>query len=68
MLSVILGEAIFFGAMAVAGYALVVALFFHLFVLLVEEPGLRRQFGESYERYTLAVHRWWPRRAWHDES
>jgi protein-S-isoprenylcysteine O-methyltransferase Ste14 len=34
----------------------------HLFVILIEEPGLEKRFGETYERYKRAVHRWIPRR------
>jgi protein-S-isoprenylcysteine O-methyltransferase Ste14 len=33
----------------------------HLFVVLVEEPGLRNRFGESYQRYAASVNRWLPR-------
>jgi protein-S-isoprenylcysteine O-methyltransferase Ste14 len=40
----------------VAWFALV-----NVFVLVVEEPSLRRQFGSSYEQYTKAVSRWMPR-------
>ena len=37
----------------------------HAFVVLYEEPHLRRIFGASYEAYLQAVPRWWPRRgAW----
>lgn len=32
-----------------------------VFVIWCEEPALRRQFGESYERYTREVRRWVPR-------
>jgi protein-S-isoprenylcysteine O-methyltransferase Ste14 len=32
----------------------------NLFVMAYEEPTLRRQFGESYERYTREVGRWTP--------
>lgn len=42
------------------------ALFFlviHLFVVLYEEPTLRRQFGSEYDAYTRRVGRWWPRRS-----
>ena len=31
-------------------------------VLVYEEPNLRRKFGDSYERYTVAVRRWIPGR------
>jgi protein-S-isoprenylcysteine O-methyltransferase Ste14 len=34
----------------------------HLFVILVEEPGLEERFGETYESYKRTVHRWIPRR------
>lgn len=33
----------------------------HLLVVLVEEPGLRRRFGESYEAYCARTRRWIPR-------
>ena len=33
----------------------------HLFVVLYEEPTLRRKFGADYERYCQNVNRWWPR-------
>jgi len=37
----------------------------HLFVILYEEPTLRRQFGAEYEEYCRNVPRWWPRlRGW----
>jgi len=42
-----------------------VALGVHLFVLLYEEPTLRRKFGGDYEEYCRNVRRWWPRlHAW----
>ncbi len=33
----------------------------HLFVVLVEEPGLERRFGETYLAYKRSVNRWVPR-------
>ena len=39
-----------------------VCCFFPLFVLLYEEPALRRKFGDSYEEYKRRVPRWLPRR------
>jgi len=42
-----------------------VALGVHLFVVLYEEPTLRKKFGADYEEYCRNVHRWWARaRAW----
>lgn len=61
VLSVIIGEAILFRSFLLAGYALLVAVVVHLFVVFVEEPSLRHQFGESYETYLRTVPRWLPR-------
>ena len=33
----------------------------HCFVVLVEEPGLERRFGDSYREYTRTVRRWLPK-------
>jgi hypothetical protein len=45
--------------------AAAVALGVHLFVLLYEEPTLRRTFGADYKLYCQNVGRWWPRiRPW----
>ena len=38
-----------------------VALGIHLFVLLYEEPTLRKKFGDDYIEYCRNVRRWWPR-------
>ena len=45
---------------AIAAVA-VVAFGVHLFVVLYEEPTLRRKFGSDYEAYCQNVGRWWPR-------
>ncbi|HMD16697.1 MAG TPA: isoprenylcysteine carboxylmethyltransferase family protein [Terriglobales bacterium] len=50
---------------AIAG-ACAAALAVALFVLLYEEPHLRKIFGPEYEEYCRNVRRWVPRmRAWH---
>jgi len=46
---------------AIAIFALAFLLLFHIFVVLVEEPGLERRFGESYLAYKRSVRRWLPR-------
>jgi protein-S-isoprenylcysteine O-methyltransferase Ste14 len=61
VLSVVIGEAILFRSFLLVGYALLVAGVVHLFVVFVEEPSLRRQFGASYETYLRTVSRWLPR-------
>lgn len=59
-LLVVLGWALYRSSLAVLVYSAALALGFHLFVVFVEEPTLRRQFGESYECYCRTVNRWVP--------
>ncbi len=42
-------------------YALLMTTVFHLGVVFLEEPALRRRFGASYELYCQEVPRWLPR-------
>ena len=58
VLSAILGEALLFRSWSLVIYALFVFVVVHLFVTLYEEPTLREQFADSYERYTQQVSRW----------
>lgn len=60
---VILGQAMWFESEVVLWYATAVAICFNAFVLLYEEPTLRRKFGESYACYCRTVPRWLPKRA-----
>ena len=65
VVSTILGQALLLGNAVLLGYAVCVWLLMHLFVLLYEEPKLRRTFGSEYDRYRGAVPRWIPRpRPW----
>jgi protein-S-isoprenylcysteine O-methyltransferase Ste14 len=59
--STIIGEAILFHSLLLAGYVLLPGIAVQLFVVFYEEPSLRRRFGESYEAYLRAVPRWLPR-------
>lgn len=61
ILTILLGEVVFFDSAKLAAYALCVWLTFHLFVVLYEEPHLRQVFGESYVAYCGRVSRWLPR-------
>ncbi len=49
----ILGQAVLFRSRHVAEYTAAMLLTAHVFVVLYEEPTLRKQFGESYEQYRL---------------
>lgn len=54
------GWSLLFHAWGVAGYGAILGIFFHLFVVLVEEPDLRRRFGDDYIAYCRMTHRWLP--------
>lgn len=60
-LLVLVGEALFFESETLGFYAAIMALVYHLFVVLYEEPRLRYLFSEEYENYRRAVPRWIPR-------
>jgi len=57
---IVLGVGIYFGSLAVVGYAACFLLAAHLFVCLYEEPKLRRLFGPEYDDYCATTPRWLP--------
>lgn len=57
----IAGQSWLFHSRATAIYLVCFAVLVHCFVLLYEEPTLRKQFGEEYEQYKARVPRWLPR-------
>lgn len=61
VLSLILGQGLLFDNVRVLGYGLLVWLVFFAFVVLYEEPTLRRKFGKDYEQFCAHVPRWIPR-------
>lgn len=60
VLTVILGWSIVFQSLTLVLYAVVVWAFFQAFILLYEEPHLRRVFGAEYDAYRRQVSRWFP--------
>ena len=54
------GEAILFETAILILFAAAAVIFVHLWVVLYEEPSLKRRFGKSYERYCERVSRWFP--------
>jgi protein-S-isoprenylcysteine O-methyltransferase Ste14 len=59
--SILAGESVLFWSFDVVTELAVVAAGAFVFVLLYEEPTLRRSFGEEYQRYCTYVPRWIPR-------
>lgn len=55
---ILTGEALFWWSAALALYATAVFVAFNLFIILHEEPRLRRVFGPEYESYLREVRRW----------
>jgi protein-S-isoprenylcysteine O-methyltransferase Ste14 len=60
VMAILLGETLLFASRTLLWYAATVFVGFNLFVLLYEEPTLRRKFGASYQSYCAAVPRWLP--------
>src|SRR6266536_1042261 len=58
---IILGEALVAHSVALSGYWAVWFVCPNLFVIVYEEPTLRRTFGDEYEVYFQRVRRWIPR-------
>ena len=61
VVSLVLGQSLFFGNWILLAYTAVVWLGFHVFVTAYEEPTLSRQFGASYDEFRRHVPRWLPR-------
>jgi protein-S-isoprenylcysteine O-methyltransferase Ste14 len=56
-------QGLFFGDLRLIVYGLFLWLITHLFVVVYEEPTLRKSFGAEYDRYCASVPRWIPRLA-----
>ena len=57
------GAALFYESLSIFIYTCLFFLITHLFVVLYEEPTLRRTFGNQYEAYCRRTTRWWPTRS-----
>lgn len=55
---ILIGEALFFLSVELGMYTLFIFSTFHIFILLVEEPRLKRDFGKAYHLYCQEVRRW----------
>jgi protein-S-isoprenylcysteine O-methyltransferase Ste14 len=65
VVSLIFGQGLLFGSFRVLEYGAAVGVGFYLFVLVYEEPTLRRSYGTEYEEFCAHVPRWIPQlRPW----
>jgi protein-S-isoprenylcysteine O-methyltransferase Ste14 len=55
------GAALYYQSLSILIYTGLFFLITHMFVVLYEEPTLRRTFGDEYEAYFGRVSRWLPR-------
>jgi protein-S-isoprenylcysteine O-methyltransferase Ste14 len=62
ILLILMGYFLWFGFLSLLVYTAFAFLATHLFVVLYEEPTLKRKFGAAYEEYLRRVPRWIPRR------
>lgn len=60
LFSLLLGEFFFFGHILLLAYAGLFLVGIHFYVVNVEEPRLRRRFGNDYIDYMNSVPRWVP--------
>jgi protein-S-isoprenylcysteine O-methyltransferase Ste14 len=63
VVSIILGQGLILGNVALLVYGAVLWLFFHVWVLAIEEPTLRGTFAAEYATFCANVPRWVPRLA-----
>ena len=61
VVAVILGQALLFGDQRLLWYGALLWLFFHVVVVMYEEPTLEETFGTAYESFRSHVPRWIPR-------
>ena len=58
VLNIVLGLSIFFESKTILIYSVILGVFFHLVIILLEEPHLKAKFGQEYETYFEQTNRW----------
>src|SRR6202162_5080931 len=58
VVAVIFGQALLFGDWRLLWYGALLWLFFHVWVVMIEEPTLKETFGTEYESFRTNVPRW----------
>ena len=57
-MAILFGIAFLFGHVLLFGYAVLMMIFIHFTVVMIEEPILRKRFGSEYDAYASQVPRW----------
>lgn len=58
----LVGAAIYYQSLALFAYAALLLIAVYIFIIVYEEPTLKRTFGATYASYCKRVNRWWPKR------
>lgn len=58
VMTMLVSEALYWWSVELAIYAIVIFGVFNAFIMLHEEPRLRREFGPEFQDYTSRVRRW----------
>ena len=58
---IVFGEFFILGHLSLLIYAIAFVILTHLYVVFVEEPGLKERFGNNYKQYLKSVPRWLPK-------
>ena len=61
LVTIIIGQALILGDESMFVYAAILWLFFHVWVLVIEEPTLGSSFGDEFATFKANVPRWLPR-------
>ena len=61
LVAIVIGEALILGDERMLVYAAILWLFFHVWVLVIEEPTLVGSFGDEFATFKANVPRWLPR-------
>jgi protein-S-isoprenylcysteine O-methyltransferase Ste14 len=61
VVAVIFGQTLLLSDWRLLGYGALLWLFFHVWVVMIEEPTLKQTFGTEYESFRTNVPRWIPR-------
>jgi protein-S-isoprenylcysteine O-methyltransferase Ste14 len=59
VMMILIGEAVFASSFKLYVYAGFIFILFNLFIIFIEEPRLKKDFGETYLKYCEEVGRWY---------